>query len=163
MKMFSKYGRKSALWLVAIVAMVISFCTPPQYRQLRTTYGPEARRGIVQTAQEQIGTPYRYGGSAPGGFDCSGLVMYVYRKNGIDVPRTATDQYVEGRRVSKRNIRPGDLVFFRISGNGVSHVGIYAGRGKFIHAPKPGKRVGYASLTNPYWSRRFIGAASYLN
>lgn len=147
--------------LLAIFA--VSYCTQPHLRTTRVAAGPEMRKNIVQTARAQIGTPYRFGGSSPGGFDCSGLAMYVYRKNGIDIPRTATDQFFEGRRISKRNIQPGDLVFFRISGNGVSHVGIYAGKGKFIHAPKPGKRVSYASLTNPYWSRNYIGAASFLN
>lgn len=152
-----------ALILAALTVIGVSFCSPPHLRYGRVAYSPETRRNIVQTARAQIGTPYRYGGASPAGFDCSGLVMYVYRKNGIDLPRTATDQYLEGRRISKRNLQPGDLVFFRISGNGISHVGIYAGRGKFIHAPKPGKRVSFASLNNPYWARHFCGAASYLN
>ncbi|MCX7679007.1 MAG: C40 family peptidase [Spirochaetes bacterium] len=121
------------------------------------------RRNIVQTARAQVGVPYRYGGSTPAGFDCSGLAMYVYQKNGIRIPRTASEQFLEGRRLSKRNIQPGDLVFFTINGNGISHVGIYVGKGKFIHAPKQGKRVAFASLKNRYWSRKYIGAVSYLN
>lgn len=163
MRLLGKYISYRAVLPVMLTVFAISFCTPPMLRNTRVVSSPETRRNIVYTARAQIGTPYRFGGSAPGGFDCSGLVMYVYRKNGIDIPRTATDQFIEGRRISKRNIQPGDLVFFRISGSGVSHVGIYAGKGKFIHAPKPGKRVSYASLANPYWTRNYIGAASYLN
>ncbi len=163
MRRLRKNIGRSALLPAVLLIFGIIHCTPPLVRTTRVAPSPEMRRNIVQTARAQIGTPYRYGGSSPGGFDCSGLVMYVYRKNGIDIPRTATDQFIEGRRISRRNIQPGDLVFFRISGSGVSHVGIYAGRGKFIHAPKPGKRVSYASLTNPYWSRHYYGAASYFN
>ncbi len=163
MRRYSKNIGYRALLPAMLAIFAVSYCAPPLLRTTRVASGPEARRNIVQTARAQIGTPYRFGGASPGGFDCSGLAMYVYKKNGIDIPRTATDQFIEGRRISRRNIQPGDLVFFRISGNGISHVGIYAGRGKFIHAPKPGKRVSYASLTNPYWARHYCGAASYFN
>ncbi len=153
----------NAVLCAMLMLLAVSYCAPPLVRTTRVAYSPKMRSNIVQTARSQLGTPYRYGGSSPKGFDCSGLAMYVYRKNGIDIPRTATDQFYEGRRISKRNIQPGDLVFFRISGSGVSHVGIYVGRGKFIHAPKPGKKVGYASLAKTYWSHRYLGAVSYLN
>lgn len=105
-----------------------------------------------------VGTPYRYGGAGPRGFDCSGLVYYSYRKAGIAVPRTTGEQYRQSRRVKLSRLQPGDLIFFRISRDKLSHVGIYAGSGRFIHAPSGGKRVAYASLDNPYWEARVIGA-----
>ena len=105
-----------------------------------------------------VGTPYRYGGAGPQGFDCSGLVYYSYRKAGIAVPRGTGEQYRQSRRVKLSRLQPGDLIFFRISRDRLSHVGIYAGSGRFIHAPSSGKRVAYASLDNPYWEARVIGA-----
>ena len=114
-------------------------------------------RGLA-IARDMVGTPYRYGGTDPRGFDCSGLVYYSYRKASIEVPRTATEQYRQSTPVKISRLRPGDLIFFRISQNKLSHVGIYAGSGRFIHAPSGGKRVSYASLDNPYWKARVIGA-----
>lgn len=138
-------------------------CAPQNLRRGWMFHGSNARRNIVDTARQYVGTPYRYGGESPGGFDCSGYVMYVHRKNGIDIPRTAQDQFRDGRKVARRNLQPGDLVFFQTSRTVISHVGIYAGRDKFIHAPKPGKKVGYASIGNRYWSRRFRGAVTFVN
>jgi len=109
-------------------------------------------------AVDMIGTPYRYGGASPRGFDCSGLVYYAYSKAGIQAPRTTTAQYRETKRVSVSDLQPGDLVFFTLSRGKTSHVGIYAGDGRFVHAPSSGKRVGYASLRNPYWRTRLTGA-----
>lgn len=108
-------------------------------------------------ARGMIGEPYRYGGAGPGGFDCSGLVYYSFRKAGIRTPRTTNDQYRQSKRVSMSRLQPGDLVFFRISRNKLSHVGIYAGDDRFIHAPSSGKSVGYASLRDPYWRERLVG------
>jgi cell wall-associated NlpC family hydrolase len=105
-----------------------------------------------------IGAPYRYGGTSPRGFDCSGLVYYAYRKVGMHTPRTTTEQYRQTKRVQVSHLQPGDLVFFRISQDKVSHVGIYAGDGRFIHAPSSGKSVAYASLHDPYWRVRLTGA-----
>jgi len=102
-------------------------------------------------ARDMVGTPYLYGGTNPRGFDCSGLVYYSYRKASIEVPRTTSEQYRQSSRVKMSRLRPGDLIFFRISENKLSHVGIYAGSGKFVHAPSGGKRVSYGSLDNPYW------------
>ncbi len=119
-----------------------------------------SHRGLT-IARGMIGTPYRYGGTDPRGFDCSGLVYYSFRKANIDVPRTTTDQYRHSSPVKMSSLRPGDLIFFRISRNKLSHVGIYAGNDRFVHAPSGGKRVSYASLDNPYWESRVIGAGRY--
>jgi cell wall-associated NlpC family hydrolase len=114
-------------------------------------------RGLA-IARDMIGMPYRYGGADPRGFDCSGLVYYSYRKAGIEVPRTAAEQYRKSKRVQAGPLQPGDLVFFTISRDKLSHVGIYAGNGRFIHAPSSGKSVVYASLHNPYWGVRLTGS-----
>jgi murein DD-endopeptidase len=109
-------------------------------------------------AVDMIGTPYRYGGTSPRGFDCSGLVYYAYRKAGIHSPRTTTEQYRQSKRVPVSHLQPGDLIFFTISQGKLSHVGIYAGDDRFIHAPSSGKSVAYATLHDPYWRGRLIGA-----
>lgn len=109
-------------------------------------------------AQSMAGSPYRYGGATPHGFDCSGLVYYAYRKAGISVPRTTQAQYRRSERIALTDIHRGDLLFFKLASRGVSHVGIYTGNGKFIHAPSNGKRVSYAQLENPYWKKRLLAA-----
>jgi peptidoglycan DL-endopeptidase CwlO len=99
----------------------------------------------VQIANHLTGVPYRWGGASPrGGFDCSGLVQYVYAKVGINLPHYAAGQYGRGRRVSRGSLRAGDLVFF----SGLGHVGIYAGGGKFIHAPRSGTTVRWSRLSS---------------
>ncbi len=118
---------------------------------------PDPHSGL-NIARDMLGTPYRYGGASPAGFDCSGLVYYSYRKAGINVPRTSSEQFRQSERVRLSDLRPGDLIFFRLLQDKPSHVGIYTGGGRFIHAPSGGKRVSYASLTDPYWEARVIGA-----
>jgi len=119
--------------------------------------GKAAQQGAV-IAQSLAGSPYRYGGATPRGFDCSGLVYYAYRKAGLSVPRTTREQYQRSERISLSAIHRGDLLFFKLSSRGVSHVGIYTGNGRFIHAPSSGKRVSYARLDNPYWKKRLLAA-----
>jgi hypothetical protein len=124
----------------------------------------ELKRGaIVRTALSLSGSPYRYGGTTPAGFDCCGFVMYVYRRNGVMIPRTASAQYCDGRSINPDDLKKGDLVFFNIRGKGVSHVGLYIGDGKFIHSPVPGRRVSVERLEWQYWKRRFLGAATYFD
>jgi cell wall-associated NlpC family hydrolase len=96
----------------------------------------------VRLAARELGTPYRYGGSSPSGFDCSGLVTYVYGKLGVRLPHNAAAQYAYGRAVDRRELQPGDLVFF----HGLGHVGLYIGRGRIIHAPQSGDRVEIQAL-----------------
>lgn len=119
------------------------------------------RKNIIKTAKKYIGTPYRYGGADPTGFDCSGFVMYVYGKNGFQLPRSASQQFKYGSKVN--NVTPGDLVFFQTTLNKISHVGIYIGEGNFIHAPRTGKTVEIVSLSNSYYKKRLIGFKSYVN
>ncbi|WP_313621748.1 C40 family peptidase [Achromobacter sp.] len=127
---------------------------------------PTLRDRVVQAGLEAIGTPYSWGGDDAEGFDCSGLVLYVFREiAGLELPRTARAQRSEGQTVSaKKELRPGDLVFFATRGRGVtSHVGIYIGQNKFVHAPRRGTKVRVDDMKTAYWSKRFVGARAYLD
>ncbi|MDO9516110.1 MAG: NlpC/P60 family protein [Syntrophales bacterium] len=139
---------------------------PEEYAITKRPYGDDLlfRDEIVRTARSFIGVPYQWGGaSAERGFDCSGLAMAIYRLNGLNLPRTSGQQYGAGTSVSREDLAKGDLVFFDTRGRGmVSHVGIYAGQGRFIHAPRTGKTVRTSSLSNTYYKNRYIGARTYL-
>ncbi len=95
---------------------------------------------VLKNGYRLRGTPYRYGGSTPRGFDCSGFTMYLYRKAGKRLPHTATGQMHRAKRISAKSVRAGDLVFFR-KGSRAYHVGIYAGKHRVLHSPRPGKTV----------------------
>lgn len=113
---------------------------------------------IVATAKQYLGVPYVWGGTTPDGFDCSGLVQYVYAQYGITLPRTSYTQANEGREVLRDELRAGDLVFFA-NDNGVHHVGIYTSNGQFIHAPQSGDVVKISNLSERddyYGARRII-------
>lgn len=113
----------------------------------------------VSAAKEMLGIPYLYGGQTPDtGFDCSGLVVYSYTHAGVSLPRTAYGQFKVSQPISKENLKIGDLLFFRVSRTRISHVGIYLGNNRFIHAPSTGKLVSIARLDDPYWQKRFIRA-----
>lgn len=121
----------------------------------------DAGAAIARQALAQVGAKYRYGGAEPGrGFDCSGLVTYAHALEGVDVPRTSAAQFAAARKVDPDELRPGDLVFFRLvaGSSQVTHVGIYTGQGRFVHAPQTGRSVGEASLGDPYFRARFAGA-----
>jgi cell wall-associated NlpC family hydrolase len=117
------------------------------------------RSGVVETAMSYIGSSYKRGGISSNGFDCSGFVQFVFRKHGILLARTSEGQFEQGERIDMENALPGDLVFFRIWKNKVSHVGIYLGDEKFIHAPTWGKKVSIAVMHIPYWRKTFAGAS----
>lgn len=121
------------------------------------------RLNLVQIARDLIGVPYRYGGTEPEyGFDCSGLVFYSYRQGGVPVPRTAAQQRQYAMPVSASGLRPGDLVFFDTRAKG-GHVGIYSGKGRFIHAPSSGGRVREEQMNKPYWRKRWLGGGNLLD
>ena len=117
---------------------------------------------IVSITETLIGSPYRFGGDTPRGFDCSGLVHYVYNQVGIEVPRSSRMLHHKAKKVPVDKLQPGDLLFFKINGKTVSHVAIYSKNGQFIHAPSSGKTVSTASLNSRYWSVRFAGAGRFL-
>jgi murein DD-endopeptidase len=147
----------AAVVLLAALGQGCAGTAPP-----RSSY-PEGGDGpsVVAAARDVIGAPYRYGGFTPGGFDCSGLVYYAHRQAGIPVPRTTQAQLRDARRVGIGDLRPGDVLFFELQGKKVSHVGIYAGAGNFIHAPSTGKRVSYARLQSKFWRSRLLGAGRF--
>ena len=116
-------------------------------------------QGVVERALDYIGVPYRFGGSSPRGFDCSGLVNYVFRETlGVTLPRTSRQLATAGARVAREELRPGDLVFFNTRGARNSHVGIYLGDGRFVHAPRARALVRIDRLDDPGYRERFEGA-----
>jgi hypothetical protein len=117
------------------------------------------QEAVVNIAKSNIGVPYVYGGTTPNGFDCSGFIRFVFGEIGIDLPRTASDQYQVGATVSKANLEPGDLVFFEKTYNkaGVTHAGIYIGNNEFISATTS-KGIKIDSLSNTYWGPKYYGA-----
>ena len=117
--------------------------------------GPAAARD----ARRHLGVPYKPGGADPRGFDCSGLTYYVYHRLGLELPRSSAQQAKTGRRIKPGRLRPGDLVFFSTGRNrAVTHVGLYLGDRKFIHAPGRGKTVAIADLDSDYFSRHYHSA-----
>ncbi len=113
---------------------------------------------VVERAKECLGTPYAWGGTSPSGFDCSGLVRYIYQQIGYNISRTTYTQVKEGVEVVRENIRQGDLIFFKRNGD-VHHVGIYIGNGQYIHAPQTGEVVKISNLSDRsdyYTARRIV-------
>lgn len=116
---------------------------------------------IINTSMSFLGVPYRFGGNGvkDGGFDCSGLVRTVFEKAmGKNLPRRAAEQAAATRKISKDELQPGDLVFFNTMQRAFSHVGIYVGDNKFVHAPRTGTVVRVENMNNSYWTSRFNGA-----
>jgi cell wall-associated NlpC family hydrolase len=139
--------------------------SPDEHPVADTTPGStnRTRESIVASAKRFIGTPYQWGGSSSSGVDCSGLAMAVYRLHGLELPRVAAAQYSSGTSISKSQLQKGDLVFFAtMGGREISHVGIYAGSGEFVHAPGRGKQVVQVKMDNSYWQRTYVGSAKYL-
>jgi hypothetical protein len=122
------------------------------------------RDEIVKTAQGFIGVPYLWGGDSPDeGFDCSGFTMAVYQYNGLNLPRSSKEQYETGAPVDQGRLMKGDLVFFNTAGNHkISHVGLYCGGGKFIHAPGRGKKITAESLSRSYYEKCYAGARTFI-
>lgn len=142
--------------------LALAACTPFQPGMPGSPASTDPGQAVLQAAQSRIGAPYRYGGAGPDAFDCSGLVTYAHRQLGIAVPRTAAQQFAVATPVARKDLRPGDLVFFRLESRDVSHVGIYAGDDRFVHAPQRGGQVRMASLDEEYFRRSFAGAGRLL-
>ena len=129
--------------------------TPADAARTFTVREPAA---VISTALSFRGIPYRNGGSDPSGFDCSGFVQYVYAMHGTGLPREVHSQYRFGREVDRKQVKPGDLVFFETVSRGASHVGLAIGGDEFVHAPSSRGVVRIEKLTSSYWASRFVGA-----
>lgn len=152
--------------LVAVAVSALAGCTAaPRYRSSPPAAEPSDvdRHDVVTQARKYVGAPYRGGGRTPGGFDCSGLVVNVYEKFGIAMPRTSREQAKFGKEIDRSELKPGDLVFFCTSGSTkISHVGIYSGGGEFIHASTRSRRVKYDRLDDEYFRKRYATARRVL-
>ncbi|GAP65824.1 cell wall-associated hydrolase [Mizugakiibacter sediminis] len=144
---------------LAAAALILAACSGAPRRPEAGTPTAAAANGVLFRAIGLVGTPYRYGGNTPGGgFDCSGLVDYVYRTEaGVALPRTAQEiGALDAPRIRRDDLAPGDLVFFRGRGRRITHVGIYVGEGRFVHAPDTGGTVRLDELDGPYWRQHFL-------
>ena len=117
---------------------------------------------VTATALEYLGVPYRWGGSTPRGFDCSGFTHYVFSRHGMELPRVAADQYRVGKRIDRNAVRPGDLLFFETISEGPSHVALALDADRFVHAPSSRGKVRVERLSSQYWTSRFLGARRVL-
>lgn len=159
--------------LVALALSVLTLSACSTFKP-RTTSGSTANprvahfkndtsvgnEGISIAAMGLVGVPYRYGGNTPaGGFDCSGLIAYVYQNSsGIKLPRTIQQMSNIGTGIGQQAPAPGDLVFFNTTGERYSHAGIYVGQGRFVHAPSAGGTVRLDRIDSPYWAARYTEA-----
>lgn len=135
-------------------ALALGACSSAPRQADPEAVGERAARYALQMK----GKPYRYGGNSPRGFDCSGLVYYSYARAGAQVPRSTEGLLGASRTISRRGLRPGDLLFFNQEGKRASHVAIYLGGNRFVHAPSTGKRVSVANMNDRYWQRHLESA-----
>ncbi len=176
--------RKIALPFILVLITFMSACSQSSQRSLGSRIQPHSnhsqqyvqrsqlppvastnpsRNLMVRIAKSTIGTPYKWGGNSPQrGFDCSGLMTYIYKNSlGIRIPRTAAQQRDASRTISYKQLQPGDMLFFKTSAKS-NHVGIYIGNRQFIHAPSGGKRVKITSMDSSYWYKRFVKFGSFI-
>ena len=146
---------RAVIFFIGAIAFAASLagCAAPTNVQGPVGTGPKNGPAVLSTARTQLGRPYRYAGSSPSdGFDCSGFVQWVFARHGVRLPRDTRSQLVACHPVSKRDLKAGDLVFFTPTFKSSElHVGIFDGRGYFIHSPSPGGRVREESIMTPYW------------
>lgn len=141
---------------LGLCAGLLAGCMGSGYRPTPET--DALRRGIVLDALGQIGRPYRYGGTNPDGFDCSGLVQYVYAQQGLELPRTTREQHRAGDEIDLDDAEPGDLLFYSFGGGRIDHVAVYLGNGQAVHAPSSGKQVIVAPVAQRWWMDRYVDA-----
>lgn len=146
-----------------LLLLLLAACASPPKSTLPARSAPGRlpdgveRERLVDSAERYLGSPYVYGGTGAKGFDCSGLVYRVYSESGVRLPRTSAAQYRVGASIAQGELRPGDLVFFGDRGR-VNHVGIYTGRGRFIHASTSKRQVRKDKLSQSYFRRHYLGA-----
>jgi len=151
----------------SLLVLLVAGCGHEPVRQLPDERKPataETRPSQMSPGQQaavaatrQLGVPYRYGGSSTRGFDCSGLVQFAWSRAGVKIPRTTSEQWKTMSPVRGNDLKIGDLLFFRIDGR-ISHVGLYLGKGRFVHAPATGRSVSVATLDKGFYKQTFVGA-----
>jgi len=148
------------LLLAMLVAAIAGCAGSPEApdRPAVVRASDETARKAVDYARDMVGKPYKYAGDSPAGFDCSGLVRYSYGKAGLQMPRDTRSQRNASVPVSLKNLREGDLLFFDQEGKKASHVGMYIGNGRFVHAPSSGGKVRTDSLKAEFWKKHFVDA-----
>jgi cell wall-associated NlpC family hydrolase len=148
--------------LIAIAILALAGCATPERAPGAATGSTrptaEMRDDAAMHARGMVGKPYKYGGTSPSGFDCSGLVLYSYKRAGLALPHGTDKQRALSRPIRVAELRRGDLVFFNQEGKKYGHVGIYIGDGKFVHAPSSGKSVRSDRLDTPYWRKHLSEA-----
>ncbi len=171
-------ARKNARKLVAEKMIDSYFIAVPQEVSLKKTKGDNLRKGdekvakpkpagdmgviAARTAERFVGIPYRWGGdNVVEGMDCSGFVRAVYNLCGINIPRTSREQFRVGENVGRGDLMDGDLLFFGASAEQINHVGIYVGKGRFVHAPRRGDDIKISSLDEAFFAKKFVGAKRY--
>lgn len=140
---------------VAMLAALAACGGHASFQPATAEPGPGRQAAVI--ALEQVGVPYRYGGDSPSGFDCSGLVQYAYSHAGLAVPRTTGQLWRAAKPVAEQDLSAGDLLFFSIEGK-MSHVGLYLGERRFVHAPQSGRAVSVASLDSPFYEAALVRA-----
>lgn len=163
------FSKKSLLGVILLSSLLFGCSTqtrttntnsPPYYNSQQQASSP-IRSTIVRNAYDNLGVPYRYGGTTRSGMDCSGLTQTVYKNSGIQIPRTTVQQRDASRTIAVRHLLPGDLIFFKTSAKS-NHVGIYIGDRKFIHASTGSQRVKIDQMDQPYWRQRFVKFGTFL-
>lgn len=144
--------------LVFLLPLLLIACASTPNKAPAASSGatrPTAETGgqAADIALNMVGKPYRYGGASPAGFDCSGLVLYSYKRAGLSLPHATDKQRSLSRPIKVADLRRGDLLFFNQEGKKYGHVAIYVGNGKFVHAPSSGKSVRSDALDTPYWKK----------
>lgn len=120
---------------------------------------------LIMNAMGLLGVAYRFGGNSPvSGLDCSGFMQYIFKKSmRVNLPRTSSQMATVGRAVGRSDLQPGDMVFFNTGGRGISHVGMYIGNGRMVHAPRSGKNVEITAIDKGYWEKRYVSARRISN
>jgi cell wall-associated NlpC family hydrolase len=164
----SRRGRffgRAPLWFVAgLIELALAACAsaPPSRPVTRVEAGPGAASRAADHALKMVGKPYRFGGASPAaGFDCSGLVQFSFRQAGVLLPRNTEEQLRASAPARVTSLLRGDLLFFDQEGKKNSHVGIYLGDGRFVHAPSSGKHVRADRLDSPYWKKHLSEARRF--
>lgn len=148
----------TAKYLAPVAALLLAACASAPPAPGFSVVSDAVASRAADNALELVGRPYRHSGNTPAGFDCSGLVQYSYGKAGIKLPRETRTQRRAGQPVSRTGLRRGDLLFFDQEGKKSSHVGLYLGDGRFVHAPSTGGTVRRDSLDAAYWRKHFVEA-----